>query len=451
MSFSSLGIGASALQAAQRAVEVAAHNVANAGTTGFTRQRLEVTTSTPTPGTAGMRGDGQRGTGVTVVSVDRLRDRLADVAYRGEAAVAGAASARSSALDRAESVLGPYAEGAPEALSRFFAAWDQLSLTPEDTAARTSVLAAAEGLAASIRSTALEMDAVAEEVVLRVGDQVDEVNGLLAHVASLNDAIAKATSASQVPNDLYDQRDLALDRLSRLVGARAVRADDETVEVWVGSTRLVTGGDAQQLSTTAPPAEPAVTLPDGSPLGVGGEVGGYLSVVRVDIPAFRAQLDATAVGLRDAVNAVHRGAFDLDGAAGQDLLTGTSASDLGLRAGVTAREVAASATGAAADGNGALAMVALRTTAAVGGQTAAEALRAFGSRIGQAASDAERSARTAELGQVAADQTRSSLNGVNVDEEMVDLVRFQHSYEAAARVLSIVDQMLDTLINGMRR
>ncbi|MDP3714525.1 MAG: flagellar hook-associated protein FlgK [Mycobacteriales bacterium] len=448
MSFSSLGIGASALQAAQRAVEVAAHNVANSGTAGFTRQRLEVSTSTPTPGTAGMRGDGQRGTGVTVLSVERLRDRLADVAFRSEASITGAATARSSALDRAESVLGPYAEGTPEALSRFFAAWDQLSLTPQDPATRASVLAAGADLAAGLRSSAEELDAVVGEVTQRIDDQTQEADGLLGLVATLNQTIADATSSGQNPNDLYDQRDNALDRLSQLLGTRVVPGDDQTVEVWLGDTRLVSRGTSEGLAMGA---GPTLTTATGAPLSPRGEVGGYLSVVKVDLPSYRSQLDALALGLRDAVNAIHQQGFDRNGAAGGDFFSATSAGDLDLRAGLTGDEVAASATGAAADGNGAIAMARLRTTAAVGGATVGDAARAFAGRVGQAASDAARSARAAELGLGSAAQTRASLNGVNVDEEMVDLVRYQHSYEAAAKVIAIVDEMLDTLINRMGR
>ena len=92
MAFSSLTIGASGLYAAQRAVEVAAHNVANANNEAFTRQRVTLQSALPTPGTAGMRGDGDRGTGVAILDITRLRDRLADVSYRAEASISGAAS-----------------------------------------------------------------------------------------------------------------------------------------------------------------------------------------------------------------------------------------------------------------------------------------------------------------------------------------------------------------------
>src|SRR5690348_1427096 len=144
MAFSSLSIGASGLYAAQRAVEVAAHNVANANNEGFTRQRVTIESSRPTPGTAGMRGSGDLGTGVAVLEVSRLRDRLADVSFRTEASITGAADARAETLGRADSLLGTFGNGAPEDLSTFLASWNQLSLTPTDASARASVLAAGQ-------------------------------------------------------------------------------------------------------------------------------------------------------------------------------------------------------------------------------------------------------------------------------------------------------------------
>ncbi|MCW2667923.1 MAG: flagellar hook-associated protein 1 [Frankiales bacterium] len=447
MSFSSLNIGASALLASQRAVEVAAHNVANAGTAGYTRQRLAIQTSTPTPGTQGLRGDGMRGTGVAVLSIDRLRDRLADVAYRSEAGVAGASAARSSGLSRTESALGPYAQGAPEAYSRFLAAWDQLALTPADPSARSSVLTNAGGLADSIRSSANGLTDVSKEIELRVGDQVGEVNGLTASVSRLNLAIKDAVSSGSVPNDLYDQRDSAIDRLVFLTGAKAQPGNDPTdVDVVLGGSFLVEGVSSYEMSVGA---DPLAVLVDGVEETATGQIGGYVSVVNVDIPSFMTQLDSIATGLRDAVNGLHAQSTDLTGAAGAEVFVGDTALEFRLNPDLTEAGVAASKDGQPADGNGALAMSQLRTMGAVDGNTVAAALRAFGARIGQSVTDAKRNATIGELGLAGATEARAAVNGVNIDEEMVDLVKYQHAYSAASRVITVIDEMLDRIINGM--
>jgi flagellar hook-associated protein 1 FlgK len=446
-SFSSLYVGYSGLNAAQRAVEVAAHNVANAGTTGYTRQRLAVHTAMPTPGTDGLRGDGMRGTGVNVMSIDRLRDRLADVSWRSEAGVEAVASARSDALSRTETALGSYADGAPEQLSSFLSAWDGLSRTPSDSAARSTVLSSGEALAAGLRSSAASLTAVGTELGARIGDSVGELNGLLTQVATLNVAIERARVAGSDPNDLYDSRDNALDRITQLTGATVAQGDGDTVTVSVGDVALVDGPNAHAVSAEGTGADTALSV-DGQAIAPGGSLGGQLSVLKVDLPDYSSRLDAIAVGLRDAVNAVHSASTDLNGNPGGPFFTGDGAADLSV-ADLTEAQVAVSRTGQAQDGEGALAMSALRTSAAVGTATVSQALVAFGSRVGQAVTDATRAATTAKSGLDSATLSRSSVDGVNVDEEMVDLVKYQHSYSAASRVISVVDSMLDEIINKM--
>ncbi len=462
--FSSLSIGASALYAAQRAVEVAAHNVANATNESYTRQRVTVQASTPTYGTAGSVGSGDRGTGVTIVGLSRMRDRLADVSFRSEAGNAGASSARAETLSRAESILGTYGDGAPEALSAFLSSWDQLSTAPDDSAARSSVLAAGSHLADALTGAASKLDAVSNEVGLRVSDDVTELNGLLSSVAKLNGSIVKAQTEQREPNDLLDQRDAALDRIATLTGARIDAQRDGSVTLTTASgTRLVEGQTAVTL--TASSTNPVSVSVAGAPLALAGEIGGYVSAAATDLPAYRAQLDAVAVQLRDVVNTAHRAGVGLDGSTGKDFFTGASAADLAVNPALLASGVAAGtslthtdSTGASVpgaapgDGTGALALVsALRTTRDGNGQSVADRLRAVGSRIGQASADATRNATTANASLTSAKTARSSADGVSVDEEMVDLVKFQHSYEAAARVISIADGMLDKLINSMVR
>jgi len=446
MSFSSLNIGSSALFAAQRAVEVAAHNVANANTDGYTRQRLTVTASQPTFGTPGSRGDGDRGTGVTVVSVQRLRDRLADVSYRSEAGVSGAASARAETLGRAESVLGVYGDGAPEALSSFLASWDQLALTPADPAARASVLNAGQLLADSLSGADAKLTAVSGEVALRVGDDVNETNGLLASVAKLNTDIQQAQTSAREPNDLLDQRDTALDRLSALTGARIDTNPDGTVTLTAGGVDLVRGDKAAVLTSGGSPT--TISVSGGGTVPLAGEIGGYVSVAAVDLPSYRAQLDDIARLLHHTVNTSHAGGLGTDGSTGQPFFSGTTAASITVDPALTTASLAASASGSTADGNNALAVA---TALRGGSPSVGDTLRGLGSRIGQATANANRNAATQKASVISAQAVRASADGVSVDEEMVDLVKYQHSYEAAAKVISIADGMLDKIINGMVR
>lgn len=455
MSFSTLNIGASSLYAAQRAAEVAAHNVANANTPGFTKQRLETTSAVPTPGSPGVRGDGMRGTGVTVVAISRLRDVLADLSYRAEASTSAAADARSSVMSRAEVVLGQYPNGASASLDSFFASWDRLSLTPQDPAARANVLDAGRQIAAALGSAAGQLDQLSADVGARMQASVDEVNGLAGHVATLNQAISDAVTGGQSPNDLLDQRDVALDRLAALTGGSVRAGANSQVDVYVGNSVLVAGVTTRPMTVTHTGASFGVAFADG-PAVVGGELGAQARAVSVDLPEFGRQLDEVAAQLASTVNAVHASAYSLDSPPpgtvppptpdGGDFFTGTTARSLQVRAGLTENGIAVSVSGERTDGNAALAMSALRTS---GSPTVGDLLRGAGSRMGAAAANAARDSASAQSGLSGADQRRSSADGVNVDEEMVDLVKYQHSYEAAARVISMADSFLDTIINRM--
>lgn len=451
MSFSTLNIAASALYAAQRAAEVAANNVANANTPGFTKQRLDTTNAIPTPGSPGVRGDGMRGNGVTVLGISRLRDVLADLSYRAEAGASGAADARTAVLSRAEVALGQFPDGASASLSSFYKAWDQLNTAPQNPAARAAVLNTGRQVASDLAAAAGQLDTLSDDTGAKMIDTVDEVNELAKHVATLNQGIADAVTAGQSPNDLLDQRDTALDRLATLTGSTVRPGVSQQVDVYVGNSVIVSSVTTRPLAVTHTGSTWSVAL-DGAPATPGGQLGAEAKAVSVDIPAFQQQLDQVAGQLISQVNAVHNASYNLDSPAGSttpnggDFFTGDSAHTIAVRADLTENGVAASATGSPADGNAALAMSALRST---GNPSTGVLLQGVQSRMGAAAANAIRDAKAAAAGLAGADQRRSSSEGVNVDEEMVDMVKFQHSYEAAARVISMADGFLDTIINHM--
>src|SRR3954447_2178786 len=459
MSFSTLNIGASALFATQRAVETASHNVANATVDGYSRQRVEMAAATPIPGTIGQRSDGMRGSGVVVTSVSRLRDQLADVAYRSEVTADGYASARSTTLDRAQSVLGPVWDGTPAKLDAFFSSLNNLANNPTDPAARDAVRNAGSEVSRSIRDAAQQLSDVTSDVALKVSGDVDTVNGLAAQVAKLNKNILDATASGQAPNDLLDVRDRALDQLHQLAGVTTHENGLGVVDVFLGTQSLVRGEESYGLTAgTTTAGAPAVTWSaDGSPATAGGEIGGYLAVTTVDLPALRTSLDAVASGFITAVNAQHAAGYGTDHSTGTAFFTGSDAATIDVNPTVAANPamIAAASTDSLTavnnDGNNALALfrVGANATAVTlpGGTPSSigDALRSLGGRLGALASGAAATHDATSTAVDSATKTRSSLNGVSVDEEMVDLVKYQHAYSAAAKVISTADQMLDTL------
>lgn len=492
MGFETLGIGASGLFAAQRAAEVSAQNVANASNPAYTRERVSLTAAPPVPGSPGMRGSG-----VQVVSIDRLRDTLADVSYREQAAASGAADARAGLLSRAQGVLGPTGASVSDNLDAFWSSWSDLSLNPGDSAARTAVLSAGQQLTDSLNGAAGSLAQIGADAVRQAQDAVAQVNGLTAQVAALNKQVTEAKATGQNPNDLLDQRDQALDQLAQLTGARIQQSTSnaDQVDVVLGGIALVSGTVATTLSagTVGGQLGFAVggSLGTGRPVALGGTLGGLQRVVNVDLPGFSAHLDALAQGLADTVNRLHEQGYAAplpvtDPATGTTTTTappggaffaaaggGTSVTAASIRVAVTsAADVAASATqaGSPNDGDNALALADAGKVSAYlsdptsgltptlppagqaapdGGPTVTDAVLGLVGRLGQAAAAAASAQTSAGTARDTAQKLRTDADGVSPDEEMVDLAKYQHAYEAAARVITVADSMLNTLINGM--
>jgi flagellar hook-associated protein 1 FlgK len=458
MSFQTLWIGVSGLTAAQRAMEVTANNVANVNTEGYSRQRVELVNGRPVPGTYGSRGDGMKGTGVTVADVVRARSSLADNAFRSETSTQASWSARSDLMGRAEQVLGPIGGGTPKALADFFGSWEELSLHPEMPAARRSVLEAGATLAGSFNSAANDLAELQAGAADQVRTNVDEVNRLAAQVAKLNAGIADATNGQQSPNDLLDQRDRIVDQLSALTGATVRQGELGRVDVFVGSRALVRGETVETLkASTADPITVTWTL-GGEAAAPGGTLGGLVGSAAT-VAGLRQNLDNLANSFMKQVNDAHGAGYDLTtvpapptgqtGNLGAPFFKGTGAAQMAMNITDPSQvAAAASPTGGANDGNNALALADLRTLPMPTGQSGEDTLHAFAAQLGSLASEAtdQTTASSEVLAGLAKD--RASVSSVSTDEEMADMVRFQRAYEASARLMTTVDQMLDRLINS---
>jgi flagellar hook-associated protein 1 FlgK len=486
MGFNILNTGASALRTAQRAVETAAHNAANSTTEGYTRQRVTTAATVPVQGADGVVGSGHRGTGVQVVSVDRMRDALADLAVRSESANAGFQGARAQTLDRAQGILGVYGAGVPDALTDMFAAFDQLALTPNEPAARQIVVDRAGSFAAGLNNAAGQLEEIRGEVRARALSEVKEVNAIAKEIASLNKHIVSALNGGQSPNDLLDRRDLLVDKLSSLTGATVRQSENGSVSVRIGGMPLVQGPDAFELEVSLEKAHLTLSLHDKA-VTLSGTLGGRVSVMAGELQQFEEKINDLADSVSRAVNFVHeRGEYG-DGSTGGAFFTSRQGAGAaaGLQVAVTTDTLAAArvlpgGTFSPLNGDNALLLANLRNVSPDVMQEALEApenallttdqllaeiqstlpepehqgslteqVSVVAQTLGQAAASSAAASETAEIALTSLTAQREAANGVSIDEEMIELVKFQHSYDAAARVISIADEMLDVLINRM--
>lgn len=443
MSFGGIYIARSGIAASQRALEVAGNNVANVGTAGYTRQRVEQV-NTERSGPSLLLGPGANGTGVTVTGVARVRDQLLDGNVRSEMGSAAGAELGANTLQRIETALGPLDGGLGDALTNLWNGWEELSLDPTSTTARTQVIGAGEDVASMITKAAAQVAEVVASDQQSAAMMLDEQNDLLQAVSKLSAQINGQEALGENPNALFDERDRVLDELAANIGGRVRILDDGTLNVSINGFEVVRGTRVSTLEIVGTP--PVLQTTAGIAITPGGKIGSLLIDGQAAANQVLSDLDDLALALRDTVNAQHNLGFDLAGAPAGDFFSGTGASDLRLASALTPAGLAASATGSALDGNHAIIMAGIRNQSGPNG-TIDEQARSLVGRVGAAVVTAESRASLSASALSDLRNTRSAISGVNLDEELTMLLQYQRAYEASARVLTSVDEMLDVLIN----
>lgn len=443
-SFQGLFIGLSAVQAQQRAMEIAGQNVANVNTPGYSRQRVTLTplgdqlTSTlegfpPTP---------QAGSGVDLVSIQRIGMGVLARQLRSETATLREWEARQDGLTRLEGLLQDLTDqGLSHTLDAFWSAWRDLAANPQEMAARLKAISHGQQLAQSFNLTSDRLVALQSSLDDQVAGLVDQVNEKATRVAELNRQIRVALATDQQPNELLDQRDLLVTEIVEAAGASVVENEDGTVTAKIGDQALVDGVDAYTLTNAR--------------IASGGKLRGLIHVRDVVIPEQLNALDTLAVALKEGVNAAHTAGYGADGSTGFNFFEGMSATDLTVNPAIADDPylvAAASTADAPADGSNALELAGVadvRTLPGLGGNTIGGFYHQQVSALGLLTQEADEQVAGQEAVVTFLDNQRAAISGVSLDEEAVNLIQFQRAYQAAARVITSVDEMLGRMINGM--
>jgi flagellar hook-associated protein 1 FlgK len=451
MSLSSiLSIARSALLTHQKAQDVTGHNIANAYTEGYTRQRLRIQAALPlaTPW-------GTVGRGVTDLGVERLRDRYLDATYRYEAGNLGRSDTLRMLLARIESVFGePSENGLGAALDAFFNAFSELASDPSSSAARTLVQSTARSLVRQFNSYASGIAQARSDAIVQLRSAAEEVTSLASQIAQLNAQILASGGIANSAPDLADQRDRWIDRLAQLATVRVIENDNGTVSVIAGDTLLVEAGNARGVAVQAS-GSGFQLVTDGNVAFApgGGELAGLLEFIDVRAPDIASRLDTLAGAIVTAVNGIHRTGVTPGGNTNTDFFdpSGTSALTIALAAPIAGSPlaIAAGTTIAPGDNSVALALAQLRGSnlPALGGATPGEYYTDLAAYIGSAVRDADGEAAVARSLVTAADMQRQAVSGVSLDEELTALMVHQQAYAAAARIVSVANEMMDDLLN----
>jgi len=418
----------------QQALDVTGHNIANANTQGYSRQEavLEPTRPYVVPANSVNTGAGaQLGSGVDVAAIRRVRDQFLDLQYRAQQMSLGDATARTGSLDNIEGAFAePSDDGLAAQLSRFWDAWSDVANAPENVGARAALVTTAQTLTTSFRTISDQLATVAQQAqdefdaITRAGGQVENI---ASELSGLNRAIGDAVFRGQQPNDLMDRRDQLVDQLSQLAQVSVTDTGDSRWRIDFGGVTLVD-----------PSTPTGYTWPQTLGATPGGKLGALQNLASAAGPAltYRAQLDAVAADLVSSVNALHTSTPFFDPA-------GTTAATIAVVA--TAATVQTGSGTASGENDVAQAIARLR------GGTSDQLYQALVARIGTESQASVRAQSTAQSLVDAIDDRRQSVAGVSLDEEMTNLIRFQRGYQASARTMSTLDEMLDTLVNRTGR
>lgn len=575
--FFGLDIATRALQTQQTLVDIANQNIANANTPGYSRQSASVqaTLAYPVPVFSASGQPGQMGTGVQVTAITRARDTFADMQIRGQMSEQGRWNSRQSALAQVEAAVNePSATAVSGQMTAYWQSWQELANNPSDSAARVSVLQHGEALAQAFNGQAQQLTQQQQNLDSNIGLTVTNINDYATQISQLNVQISQAESGGMHANDLRDQRDQLMDKLSSLVKVTSSETPDGQIGLYINGHQLVFGNQVHPLVANPSPG-PWTTVQwkdDGTTLNTasaGGQIQGLTEARDTDVQNQLNNLNQLAARMIQQVNAVQTAGVGLDGKGGQVFFDGTNALNMTVDPSLTATNgtdhIAAarmyadptSSTGysfATGDSSNAVAVADLQNqmgqlsstsgiqtgtsysgppaTTVVGADASQAAVNStislsvsggtvtfsngssttsgsvtvgsdssgnelvtvdggsLGVRLTLSAAagtpvntilanlngrsvstqsapttiDRQYSQAVAALGvtsqtaqnestnqQVLVNQLntqRQTVSGVSLDEEATQLIQYQRAYEAAARVISVQDSMLDTLINN---
>lgn len=484
--FSGVYIALRALQAQQVSLDITGHNVANANNPNYSRQTAlhTATNPHPTPMMGYTPSNGQMGTGVQVSQIVRMRDSFVDMRLRQQLQNRNYWATLEEGLRQVELFFNEPSENSIHyALDQLWDCLQDLSRDPELMAVREVVVQRAELLVEAIRGTRGQLQRLSENINDNIPTKVDEVNILAQRLADLNDEIGKVSATGSLPNDLLDARDAILEQLSSLVNIEITEDHANMVGVTIGGTTLVHRSTAYKLnvrdqistgSSTYSRKEIYWESTKGTADITSGEIGGMLHL-RDDL--LQDSIDKLDEWTRDfvaAFNSIHAQGFDLEGNGGEDPNASgfpqfkfftfdlpdpnldpvpSAAMNIRVNAEIiedVSRIRASSLGGARGNGENALRLASLRHDPPEGStSTIGDDYNAIISSIGVKTQEAIRMTENQVVLENHLLNLKESISGVSLDEEMANMIRFQHAYNAAARMMTAVDETLDVIINRL--
>jgi flagellar hook-associated protein 1 len=488
-----------ALFAAQTGLNVVNHNISNASVEGYSKQRVNLSTETPITNLGvGSWNTVQLGQGVRVDSITRLRDGFMDKQYRNEVANLGELGAGKDALSQLEGIVGePSFSGLADSMSALFDAVADMRNNPQSEAIRTAFAQNALDLTTVFKQQGQQLlDTHANMVgtanagswpTSQVGLHIKDINASLESVAALNRQIGTIVASGASPNDLLDQRNVLLEKLSKVVGIEVEDLNNEKVSVRIGGQEMVRGGELRntltQVASTAPNADriPARittvnggvdvtdTIPSGTIKGLLDIAGNNSNIVNLYstfenisslYETLATEFNALQSTGRDLTGTLHStGGFSEIFVTDPAYTTGPKLMFMGINPNLknNPERIALAADDPLAPGNFAgvgdnrnaklMENIKNKSFALLNNSTPSVFHQSLVASIGTDSKSFQDRFESQEKLMFELEGRRQSVSGVNTDEEALDLLKFQRAFEASSRVIRTYNEVYQTIIN----
>lgn len=443
-----LSIANQSLQTQQTGLDVVANNIANVNTPGYSRQVAQIVEQAP------FQGSGSGG-GVAVAQVQSVRDAVLEIRLNQENATQNSLTSFQQQLAPVEALFSTTGgAGLGTAIDAFFGSIQQLSTSPADGSQRQAVITSAQTMAQTFqqvaRGIAQQRSGADQTLVQTVG----QANALLGQIASLNRQAAEVQNAGHNPGALVDQRTNLVRQLSGLMDFNVSQGVNGQVTLTTsGGDALVVGADATALTTQMTGGGVHDIFAGGDDITAslsGGSLAGLVQARDQALPQLGSQLDNLASGLIAAVNSQNAAGYTPAGTAGGNLFTpatGVGAAAAMSLATTDPNAIAASGDGTPGDNSNLLAMEGLQQQPMIAGQTPDDAYASIVSGIGSVIAGANTRQQASQLVLTQLQNQRDAVSGVSLDEESIQLQQFQSAYQAAARVVSAINQLTALAVN----
>ncbi len=462
--YGTLQLGQRAVQTQRQGIELAGHNIANVDNPAFARQRIDVAT-----GPTIISPDGIHATGVTTEQVQQVRNQILDTSIQQETSITSYLETKNTLLEQSKAKLGPtflanlangsgeQLSGIAEHLNGLFDGFQELANDVTSRSQRVALVGKAEALARDFNQVHQGITHIEAQISKELEASADDANGLLGEIARLNQSIEHAENRSSSPaHDLRDRRLAKLEELSKLANFQTSESETQTLSIHLDGETILEGanilGQFQIAIDAEGKAQAVLTTNDTQKAVTQGRMGALGSVASETLGPLAERLDQLASAIIGELNQIHQSGFGLEGSTGEPLFVGNNAATIAVNQTLIDnpdRIQASSDANAIGDNTilRALSGAARNSFATLDGQTLNEHLAgSIGSFVEELADTREQLDDQTAI-QDLLQRQRNAVSGVSLDEEMTNLVKYQNAFEASARLVSVIDEMLQTVVN----